>query len=78
MSVKYVYPANVQAVLDEIDKGVEYENERLAKQFECIKNNTGCMQLILNEYDNRVAPLIKAKIRIFNNASPIQIIIKTD
>lgn len=80
MSVKYVYPANVQAVLDEIDKGIEHENERLAKQFESTKTDTGCaaslnMQLILNDYDNRVAPLFEAKSRIVNNVLPMQIII---
>lgn len=80
MNVKYVYPANVQAMLDEIDKGIKYENERLSKQFECTRNDTGYaaslnMQLILNEYDNRVAPLIEAKSRILNNVPPMQIII---
>lgn len=80
MNVKYVYPANVQATLDEIDKGIKYENERLSKQFECTRNDTGYaaslnMQLILNEYDNRVAPLIEAKSRILNNVPPMQIII---
>lgn len=80
MNVKYVYPANVQAMLDEIDKGIKYENERLAKQFECIKNDTGYaeslnMQIILNNYNDRVAPLIEAKSRILNNVPPMQIIL---
>lgn len=80
MSVEYVYPDNVQAVLAEIEAGVKREKEWLAKQFECTKGETGYaeslnMQFILNEYDNRVAPLIEAKSRIINNVLPMQIII---
>lgn len=80
MTVKYVYPANVQVMLDEIEKGFNHENEWLAKQLDGAKYDTACvasvnMQFIMDKYDARINPLIEAKSRIVNNVLPIEIII---